>query len=85
MPELSPGNLSGTLIPAIEPDVNEILSELWLDEFCRNGLCMLCGNSGIITNLKQTGPVGQKCGGIAHCICPNGRRRKELNPNEPLV
>jgi hypothetical protein len=46
---------------------------------------MLCGNSGIITNLKQTGPVGQPCGGIAHCICPNGRRRKELNPNEPLV
>lgn len=64
--------------------IEEILAEVWENEFIRNGLCMLCGNSGVIdTRCSEgvtmvTGPRGQNCEGVAHCICPNGRRRKQI-------
>lgn len=60
-------------------DLERLLENLWLEEFSPYGLCMLCGNSGWIdTRETVTGPVGQRCGGVAFCLCPNGRARKEL-------
>lgn len=64
---------------AAAADVNETLARVWEQEYIRNGLCMLCGNSGKIDTIGRVrGPRHQNCGGKAHCICPNGRRRKEL-------
>lgn len=43
-------------------------SELWLNEFLgKNGLCLLCNNSGFISTRD----------GDKHCICPNGRTIKK--------
>lgn len=54
---------------------------LWLDEFVtrvgERGRCMLCGNEGEIdTRGKVFDGAGVDCGGVAFCICPNGRELK---------
>jgi hypothetical protein len=59
--------------------------DLWWDEFCDNGYregtsgscCILCGGSGIINTVgKVFNARGEEAGGMANCICPNGRALK---------
>jgi hypothetical protein len=55
----------------------KFLSNLWLEEYASKGHCMICGNKGIIdTRGNMKTPAGYPCGGIAFCICPNGRVMK---------
>lgn len=58
---------------------NQEHSELW-QEFITNGLCGLCGNSGVIVTTGLRSSAGYPCGTIKYCICPNGRKMKELDP-----
>jgi hypothetical protein len=53
----------------------------WLEFLTSNGLCGICGNSGIIdTTDTLHNPIGKKIVGIrSHCICPNGRAIKAAN------
>ncbi len=45
------------------------LKEIWLEEYIgKDGLCILCKNSGYIKNENK-----KIC-----CICPNGRQLKKL-------
>lgn len=59
----------------------KFLADLWHNEYVsredsRMG-CLICGNSGIIdTRGKMKTPAGYPCGGLAFCICPNGRVMK---------
>lgn len=60
----------------------KILTDLWFDEYrSKEGVfsgCMICGNKGIIdTRGKMFTPAGYPCGGLAFCICPNGRVMKK--------
>ena len=43
------------------------LEDLWSKEFDHKN-CILCGNKGIVDTRN-----GIETGGIAFCICPNGR------------
>ena len=55
------------------------LERLWLDEYTVGHDCGLCGNSGIIDTRETVKDTeGEPCGGRFFCICPNGRKRKEL-------
>jgi len=64
--------------------VTEIdLWQLWLDCYVVNGLCGLCGQSGIIHTAVKS-PVGVPCGGYFFCLCPNGQTmRKQLGMDRP--
>ncbi|MBB5715832.1 hypothetical protein [Sphingomonas aerophila] len=59
--------------------------DLWWDEFCADksmtGVgCMLCGSNGSIdTRGKVFTAAGVECGGLAFCICPNGRALKRAH------
>lgn len=59
-------------------------TDLWWDEFCPNKSisavgCMICGGSGQLdTRGKVFTRAGVECGGIACCICPNGRALKRV-------
>lgn len=60
----------------------KFLTDLWFEEYVsredRRSGCMICGNRGIIdTRGKMQTPGGYPCGGIAFCICPNGRIMKK--------
>lgn len=47
------------------------------DEFVVDGLCGLCGNTGIVDTIgKVTSPAGVSCGVRAPCLCANGRVQK---------
>lgn len=48
-------------------------------EFIYHNLCSLCGNCGFIDSRKVKSPAGYSCGKLNYCICPNGRKMKELN------
>lgn len=52
------------------------LADLWSKEFVLKH-CILCGNKGIVDTrgIVHT-PNGIETGGIAFCICPNGRSLK---------
>lgn len=52
--------------------------ELWLEFLHRpTNLCGLCGNTGTVRT-KAVSPAGVKCGVERPCICPNGRKIKEM-------
>jgi hypothetical protein len=56
------------------------------DEFVRHGLCGLCGNSGVIDNHPGVqSPAGKRVAVRSFCICPNGRRLKELDADIGVV
>lgn len=57
------------------------LDDFFFAEFIRKNMCMLCGQTGIIdTRGRMFTPAGVECGGIAFCICPNGRAIKKQDP-----
>lgn len=54
------------------------LTDLWLNEFIRNGSCCICGDSGMIdTRNVIFNEFGEECGAEVFCICPNGRELKD--------
>lgn len=62
-------------------------SDLWF-EFTKAGLCGLCGNWGVLdTRSIAISPAGVDVGGVHFCICPNGRKMKEIGylPTEVLA
>lgn len=49
------------------------------DEFMRDGICGLCGSAGVIDNHPGVySHTGKQVSVRSYCICPNGRRLKEL-------
>lgn len=52
---------------------NETVTEYWHKYYIKNGLCSLCGNSGIVNTVGIRSPAGVECGQINYCICPNGQ------------
>lgn len=61
--------------------------QLWREEFSYTGFCILCGNTGMIDTRGQVRtPAGEECGGVAYCICPNGRhqRRRHGQPRHTV-
>lgn len=54
-----------------------VQGDLWLEYVCEeHGLCGLCGNTGAVETHILTS-AGVNCGIRGHCICPNGRKKKE--------
>jgi hypothetical protein len=53
--------------------------EDWM-EFChpKMHLCGLCAGYGLIDTRGIATPAGIECGGVHHCICPNGRDLKAV-------
>ena len=45
------------------------------------GVCSLCGNSGIVDTTGVRSPRGHEVGRRNFCVCPNGRKSKELSPS----
>lgn len=60
------------------------LANLWVKNYSKRGLCVLCGNHGIVdTRGKLFSPAGVECGDKVFCICPNGQimQRYDININ----
>lgn len=55
--------------------MSKTIRQLWRDEFCRDGMCVLCCNTGEIQTARRM-PGGYTYGVKAPCICPNGRALK---------
>ncbi len=47
-------------------------------EFSNKDLCSLCANWGFIDTRSLKNAAGVECGKLNYCICPNGRKMKEL-------
>ena len=59
--------------------MSKIIDRLWLAEYSKHRHCCLCGNYGFLdTRGKVFTPAGKECGDLVYCICPNGRKMKEL-------
>lgn len=53
---------------------DQAIEDVWAMEFVRNGLCGLCGNTGVIDTIKTAvSHAGVHCGDRFFCICPSGR------------
>ena len=52
-------------------------NDFW-SEFINKDLCSICGNWGVIDSKKVKSPAGVLCGKLNYCICPNGRKMKEM-------
>ena len=58
----------------------EFLTHLWLTEFTVGNLCGLCGNWGLMGPITTKTPLKRKLVMTRrYCICPNGRKLKEVN------
>ena len=55
--------------------MSKTIRQLWRDEFCQGGRCILCNNTGWVTVRKKT-EGGLEFGTREPCICPNGRALK---------
>ncbi len=53
------------------------ITDYWL-QYYANGVCTICGNSGLIDSRGIATPAGIEVGRLNFCICPNGQRRREL-------
>lgn len=56
--------------------------DYWLRHYVRHGICVLCGNSGLLDTRGVKTPTGVACGGLHYCICPNGQAQR---PELPLL
>ncbi len=55
--------------------MSKTIRQLWRDEFCRDGMCVLCCDTGEVQTSKRM-PGGYTFGVKQPCICPNGRALK---------
>lgn len=63
-----------------------LMSEFWKEFNGPQGLCGLCGNSGVIdTRGRVFSAAGVSCGVLAFCLCPNGRAFKAGGANLALM
>lgn len=61
--------------------INKTVAKYWLDFYINNGLCSLCGNSGIV----NTTVTAERVGRVNWCFCPNGQNmRKGAEGKEPI-
>ena len=57
----------------------EWLSDYWLEHYCSDVACTLCGNSGVVDTTGVKTAAGFLVGRRNWCICPNGVLRREAN------
>jgi hypothetical protein len=57
-----------------------VSDEIWMEFMHEDArLCGLCGNHGVVdTRARLHSPAGVECGVLRFCICPNGRKMKEV-------
>jgi len=62
---------------------NKAVTNYWHEFYVVEGLCSLCGNSGIVdtTNMPAT-PKGLNVGRQNFCICPNGQAIRKYKIKE---
>lgn len=53
--------------------LNEAITNYWNEYYCKDGLCTLCGQCGIIHTKGIRTPAGVEAGRENYCICPNGQ------------
>ncbi len=58
---------------------NAILDDYWHHNYSKNGICVLCGNSGEIDTTGVKTNADFEVGKVSFCICPNGRKIKEFS------
>lgn len=49
------------------------VTEYWLTYYIQDGLCSVCGNTGVIDTTGVRTPAGFECGRVNLCFCPNGQ------------
>ncbi len=64
-------------------DWDNSITNYWLKYYLgeKSGLCILCGNTGLINTEKVRNPNGRllKPEQTAYCICPNGQSLRKSN------
>ena len=60
------------------------VEEYWMKYYVNDGLCSLCGNTGIIDTTGVCTPAGVEVGRKNFCICPNGQARRWHAESEEL-
>lgn len=59
---------------------NKTVENYWAEYYTHNGLCSLCGNSGLIdTRQRAISAAGYHSGKVNFCICPNGQLMRISN------
>lgn len=58
--------------------MNEAVARYWQEHYTQQGLCSLCGNSGVLDTRGAKSAIGVRCGALHFCICPNGQRFRAL-------
>lgn len=65
---------------------NKAVVEYWLKYYVNKGLCCLCGNVGMIdTRGRAISFAEVDAGKVTYCICPNGQKRREFDPEEKTI
>jgi hypothetical protein len=64
----------------------DVLRAYWTEHYSDKGMCVLCGNSGMVdTRPTAISPIGVRVGKKTYCICPNGRSiQKSKGGERPL-
>lgn len=65
----------------MEQELAGPVTKYWLKYYARNGLCELCGGSGIVDTTGVKTAAGVLVGGKNFCICPNGQTLR--GPHRP--
>lgn len=58
--------------------MNEAVIDYWHAHYSPQGLCALCGNSGVIDTTGVRTNAGVLVGGKHWCICPNGQTIRQM-------
>jgi len=59
---------------------DEMIIGVWMNEYLHpeHNECSICGNSGFVDTTGLKSPRGDSVGRKHYCICPNGRKMKQL-------
>lgn len=54
------------------------ITDYWHKHYTYDGLCSLCGNSGILNTTGARTAAGKLVGRFNYCICPNGQGMRKM-------
>ena len=56
---------------------SEAVTDYWSEYYSAEGLCSICGNTGVLDTRGTKTPAGVEVGRVNFCICPNGQALRE--------
>jgi hypothetical protein len=58
---------------------NKPVTTYWIEHYVgEQGICTLCGNTGLVDTRGTFSPAGVQVGRVNFCIWPNGQARRQF-------